>query len=56
MRKLTAKLVPRNLMGEQEDFKELQEDIFFRVLSSLVMKYGVISRIPTPNASPWSGD
>jgi hypothetical protein len=30
--------------------------IIFWIASSLVMKHGVISIIPRPNAGPWSGD
>jgi hypothetical protein len=33
---------------------QLQEDNFL-IVSSLVMKHGVISMIPRPTVSPWSG-
>jgi hypothetical protein len=66
-RELAAKLMLQNLMEEQKDrhlalcinfMEQLQEDkkIIFWIVSSLVMKHGVISMILRPNANPKSGD
>jgi hypothetical protein len=65
MRRLTAKLVQRNLTKEQKDrrlnlYMDITErnfkKIIFRIVSSLTMKHVVINTIARPNASPWSGD
>jgi hypothetical protein len=55
--------MPQNLMEEQKDRRlcawTLQNNfkkIIFWIMSSLVMKQGVVSTIPRPNASPLSGD
>jgi hypothetical protein len=58
MGKLAVKFVPQNLMEEQKDIHLTLWNnfkIFFSIMSSLVMKPGVISMIPRPSASPWNG-
>jgi hypothetical protein len=64
MRKLATKHVPQTWQRNRRidislcawtlwnNFKK----IIFWIMSSLVIKHGVISMIPRPNASPWSGD
>jgi hypothetical protein len=59
MKKLEAKLVPRNLTKEQKGrcltraWTLRNKEIIFWIVSSLVMKHGVISMIPRQNASPF---
>jgi hypothetical protein len=66
MRKLAAKLVMRNLTeggGGTKDVSQLcawpLQNNFRKIIFWIVIighEHGVISMIPRPNASPWSGD